>query len=190
MREELSVAHSIIPFDNLGDLLYELDDSIETYSRLTKRYEDRLGILLRQAKESNDPRLQAVSAEISSNQESDGDKNKKKDKKREVDDRGWIVMESGDHTIRLANGSDSQLLANEVSLLFKVIETLKSKLIALESARKMISEMTSQGFKSERRLRVVFKDGLPRYLIPVSESTSQQQKKFKYGEQFRLAVLK
>ncbi len=99
-------------------------------------------------------------------------------------------MEAGDHTIRLANGPDTQIMANEVSLLFKVIETLKSKTAALESSRKMISEMTSQGFKSDRRLRVVFKDGLPRYLIPVSESFVQKQNKFKYGEQFRLAVLK
>jgi hypothetical protein len=193
LREELSVAHSIITFDSLGDLLSELDESIETYSRLTKRYEDRLGILLRQAKESSDPKLQAVSAELSPSGQGESDqqdKNKRKDKKRDVEEGGWIVMEAGDYTIRLANGSDAQLLANEVSLLFKVIETLKSKVIGLESSRKMISEMTSQGFKSDRRLRVVFKDGLPKYMIPISESSTQQLKKFKYGEQFRLAVLK
>ena len=113
--------------------------------------------------------MQAVSAELGSSGQTDSDqqeknKKKKEDKKRDVEERGWIVMEAGDHTIRLANGSDAQILANEVSLLFKVIETLKSKTAALESSRKMISEMTSQGFKSDRRLRVVFKDGLPRYL--------------------------
>jgi hypothetical protein len=196
MREELSVAHSIISFDNLGDLLSELDDSIETYSKLTKRYEDRLGTLLRQAKESNDPKLQAVSAELGTSsgqtdsEQQEKNKKRKEDKRRDVEERGWIVMEAGDHTIRLANGSDSQILADEVSLLFKVIETLKSKTAALGSSRKMLSEMTSQGFKSDRRLKVVFKDGLPKYLIPVSEGFGQQQKKFKYGEQFRLAVLK
>ena len=196
MREELSVAHSIISFDDVSDLLTELDESLETYSKLTKRYEDRLGILLRQAKESSDPKLQAVSAELgSSSGQSDSDqqeKNKKKkdDKKRDVEDKGWIVLEAGDHTIRLANGSDTQVLSNEVSLLFKVIETLKSKTAALESSRKMISELTSQGFKSDRKIKVVFKDGLPKYIIPASESSVQVQKKFKYGEQFRLAVLK
>ncbi len=196
MREELSVAHSIISFDSLGDLLSEIDDSIESYSKLTKRYEDRLGILLREAKESSDPKLQAVSAEIgasSGQSESDQqEKNKKKkdDKKPDVEERGWIVLQGGEHTIRLASGTDSQILANEVSLLFKVIETLRSKTAALEASRKMLSELTSQGFKGDRRLKVVFKDGLPRYLIPTSQSSSQQQKKFKYGEQFRLAVLK
>ena len=190
MREEFGVAHSIISFDNLDDLLSEMDESIETYSRLTKRYEDRLGILLRQAKESGDPKLQAVSAELASAQGESEDKNKKKEKKRDAEEGGWLVMESGGHIIRLANGSDSQLLANEVSLLFKVIETLKSKIVALEASRKLMTEMTSQGFKSDRRLRVVFKDGLPRYLIPVSESSAQQQNKFRYAEQFRLAVLK
>lgn len=196
MREELSVAHSIISFDSLSDLLSELDDFIETYSRLTKRYEDRLGILLRQAKESNDPKLQAVSAELGSStgqadsDQQDKNKKRKEDKKKDVEDRGWVVMEGVNHTIRLATGSDTQMLANEVSLLFKVIETLKAKSAALESSRKMISEMTSQGFKADRRLRVVFKDGLPRYLIPVADISSQRQKKFEYAEQFRLAVLK
>jgi hypothetical protein len=196
MREELSVAHSIIPFDSISDLLSELDDSIEIYSRLTKRYEDRLGTLLRQAKESKDPRLQAVSAELGAasgqvdSDQQEKNKKKKEDKKRDPEERGWIVLEAGDHTIRLANGTDSQIMANEVALLFKVIETLKSKTISLESSRKMISEMTSQGFKSDQRLRVIFKDGLPRYLIPISESFSHHEKKFSYAEQFRLAVLK
>lgn len=192
MREELSVAHSIIPFDNIDNLLSEIDELTETYSRLTKRYEDRLGILLRQAKESSDPKLQAVSTEMSppGQGESDQDRGKKKEKKRDVEERGWIVLQAGDVNIRLANGSDAQILAGEVSLLFKVIETLKSKIIALESCRKMISEMSSQGFKSDRRLRVIFKDGLPKYLIPASEAAIQVQKRFKYTEQFRLAVLK
>ncbi|MHB1867412.1 MAG: hypothetical protein ACYCPP_00525 [Nitrososphaerales archaeon] len=195
MREELSVAHSIISFDSLNDLLSELDRSIDTYSKLTKRYEDRLGILLRQAKDSNDPKLQAVSAEGFSSGQNDSEqqnKKKKEDKKRDSEEKekGWIILEAGDYTIRLANGPDTQTLANEVSLLFKVIETLRSKTVALEASRKMISELASQGFKSDRRLRVVFRDGLPKYMIPSSESSIQQGKKFRYGEQFRLAVLK
>ncbi len=194
MREELSVAHSIISFDNLADLLSELDYSIETYSKLTKRYADRLGILLRQAKDSGDPRLRTASAEAgSSSGQSDSDqqqKKKKDDKSRDVEEKGWIVMESGDNTIRIANGSDAQFTSNEISLLFKVIETLKARMVGLESSRKTLSELTSQGFKSDRRLKVVFKDGLPKYVIPSAELSTQQHKKFKYGEQFRLAVLK
>ncbi|MDG6904424.1 MAG: hypothetical protein JRN20_01410 [Nitrososphaerota archaeon] len=191
MREEFSIAHSVIPFDNIGVLLSEIDELTETYSKLKKRYEDRLGILLRQAKESSDPKLQAVSAEIvlPGQGEPDQDKGKKKEKKRDVEERGWVVLQAGDISIRLANGSDAQILAGEVSLLFKVIETLKSKIMALESCRKLISEMSSQGFKSDRRIQVVFKDGLPKYLIP-AESAAQAQKRFKYSEQFRLAVLK
>ena len=109
-------------------------------------------MLLRQAKESNNledsggvRRLGLPLDKLICQQEKN--KKKKEDKKRDVEERGWIVMDAGDHTIRLANGADSQILANEVSLLFKVIETLKSKTAALESSRKVISEMTSQGFK-------------------------------------------
>ncbi|MGI0090483.1 MAG: hypothetical protein ACREBS_02120 [Nitrososphaerales archaeon] len=200
MREELTVAHSVILFDNLNDLLAELDQSMETYSKLTTRYEDRLGILLRQAKDSADPKLRSASEEIAAqssqldsdqqNKKRKEEKKQKDDKKREGDEKGWIVLEAGDHVIRVANGADSQILSNEISILFKVIETLKSKITALDSSRKLISELTSQGFRSDRKLRVVFKDGLPRYLISSTDVAIQQQKKFKYAEQFRLAILK
>ncbi|MDG6998649.1 MAG: hypothetical protein JRN15_05990 [Nitrososphaerota archaeon] len=192
MKEELALAQSVISFDSLSDLLAELDHCVETYSKMTKRYEDRLGSLLRQAKDSSDPKLRTVSAESALIGQSDPDqqnKKKREDKKREVEDKGWVVLEAGDVTIRLANGSESQLISNEISLLFKVIEALKSKIATIEASRKLISELTAQGFKSDRRLKVVFKDGLPRYLIPSTEAPIQQRK-FRYGEQFRLAVLK
>ena len=192
MREELGLAQSVISFDSISDLLAELDHDTEYYSKITKRYEDRLGLLLRQAKDSSDPKLRSVSADQSNLLTSEPDqqnKKKKEDKKRDVEDKGWVVLESGDVTIRLANGSETQLISNEISLLFKVIEALKAKIATIEASRKLISELTSQGFKSDRRLKVVFKDGLPRYLIPSSE-TAVQQRKFRYGEQFRLAVLK
>ena len=193
MKEELTLAQSVISFDSLSDLLAELDHCVETYSKMTKRYEDRLGSLLRQAKDSSDPKLRSVSADqnaITGQSDSDQQNKKKRDdKRREVEDKGWVVLESGEVTIRLANGSEPQLLSNEISLLFKVIEALKSKITSIEASRKLISELTAQGFKSDRRLKVVFKDGLPRYLIPSTEAPIQQGK-FRYGEQFRLAVLK
>lgn len=192
MREELSLAQSVISFDNITELLAELDRSVETYSKMMKRYEDRLGSLLRVAKDSTDPKLRSVSADQNAILGSDSDqqnKKKKDDKKRDVEDKGWIVLESGDVTIRLANGSETQLISNEISLLFKVIEALKAKIVTIQASRKLISELTAQGFKSDRRLKAVFKDGLPRYLIPSTEA-SVQQRKFRYGEQFRLAVLK
>lgn len=191
MREELGLAQSVISFDNLSDLLAELDHDAEYYSKITKRYEDRLGLLLRHAKDSTDPKLRSVSADQSTllSESEQQNKKKKEDKKREVEDKGWVVLESGDVTIRLANGSETQLISNEISLLFKVIEALKAKITTIEASRKLISELTAQGFKTDRRIKVVFKDGLPRYLIPSTE-TAVQQRKFRYGEQFRLAVLK
>lgn len=196
MREELSVPHSIISFENLKDLLSELDHSMETYSKITKRYEDRLGVLLRKAKESGDTNMRSSFGEFGSpGAQSDQDlsrrkREEKKPGRRDSDERGWIVLESGDNVLRIANGSDSQLVSNEISILFKVIETLKSKINALEASRRMVSELTAQGFSSEDRLRVVFKDGLPKYIIPAIEQSRQQQRKFKYVEEFKLTVLK
>jgi hypothetical protein len=54
----------------------------------------------------------------------------------------------------------------------------------------MISELTSQGFKSDRKLKVVFKDGLPKYVLPSAEASVQQHARFRYSEEFRLTVIK
>ncbi|HYB04823.1 MAG TPA: hypothetical protein VED17_10190 [Nitrososphaerales archaeon] len=200
MREELILAHSVMAFENLNEVLAVLDQSIETHSKLIKRYEDRLGVLLRLARESNDPRLKSAGSQIpmpgmgGGDMEPRGGSNdkKKQDKKREQgnEEKGWIVLESEEHSLKLATGSEALIASNEISILFKIIETLKSKLPALESSRKLLSDLPAQGFRTDQRLRVVFKDGLPRYVLPTTEAKVENQKKFWYQESFRIAVLK
>ena len=198
MRDELTLTNSIMSFENLKEVLAILDQSIDIHSKMIKRYEDRLGILLRQARESNDPRLKSVGSQIPMPGVSDGFIDPKSNEKKKKDDRkhdpgeekGWIALESEDHTLRLATGSEAQITANEISILFKVTEALKSKLPALEAAIKLLSDLPSQGFNADQRLRVVFKDGLPKYVLPTTEPKSQDQKKFWYQESFRISVLK
>ena len=198
MRDELTLTNSIIGFENLNEVLAVLDQSIDIHSMMIKRYEDRLGVLLRQARESNDPRLKSVGSQIPMPGMSDGyidpksnDKKKKDDKKRDPgEEKGWIALESEDHSLKLATGSEAQIAANEISILFKITEALKSKLPALEASRKLLSDLPSQGFRADQRLRVVFKDGLPKYVLPTTEPNAQNQKKFWYQESFRIAVLK
>src|SRR5579864_4949364 len=113
MRDELTLTNSVIAFENLLEVLTMLDQSIDIHSKMIKRYEDRLGILLRQARESNDPRLKSVSNQIPMPGMSDGfvdprsnDKKKKDDKKRDpAEEKGWVVLESEDHALKLATGS-------------------------------------------------------------------------------------
>jgi len=203
MREELILAHSVMAFENLNEVLVVLDQSIDVHSKMIKRYEDRLGVLLRQARESSDPRLRSAGNQIpmpsTGGSEPDlrtavrpDDNKKKQDKKRDQggEEKGWIVLESEDHSLKLATGSETLIASNEISILFKIIETLKSKLPALESSRKLLSDLPSQGFRADQRLRVVFKDGLPKYVLPTTEAQTQNQKKFWYQESFRIAVLK
>lgn len=187
----MSLAHSIISFENLAELLEELDQYIEVNTKLTKRYEDRLGFLLRLAKDSSDPKLQNVSRDFSSLEpgaENQG-KKKKDDKKRDSDERGWIMLEDEEAVLRIASGSDAQIISNEISILFKVIEILKARVLALNSSRRLFSNLPSRGLDNTRSLRVVFRDGLPRYVIP-SDETSVQRNKFRYSEKFTLSVLK
>jgi hypothetical protein len=215
LREELGLTHSVMAFENLNELLAVLDQSAESHSKMIKRYEDRLGVLLRQAKDSTDPRVQAVSSQFTmtsdfggvedsqqqqqqqqqqaqNGKRDDNNKKRKDDRKRDSsgEEKGWIVLESEDLSLKIASGSDSLVSSNEISILFKIIETLKSKLPAIEAARKLLSELPSQGFRTDRRLRVVFKDGVPRYVLPSTEPQSAPARKFRYSEQFRIAVLK
>ncbi len=202
MRDELTLAHSVMAFENLNEVLTVLDQSIDIHSKLVKRYEDRLGVLLRLARESTDPRLKSAGSQIpmpgmggDMEPRGGGNNDKKKqdkDKKREQgnEEKGWIVLESEDHSLKLATGSEALIASNEISILFKIIETLKSKLPALESSRKLLSDLPAQGFRADQRLRVVFKDGLPRYVLPTTEARVENQKKFWYQESFRIAVLK
>lgn len=200
MREELALAHSVMAFENLNEVLTVLDQSIEIHSKLIKRYEDRLGVLLRQARESTDPRLRSAGSQVpmpglgsgESDPRNGGGDKKKQDKKKDQsgDEKGWIVLQSEDHSLKLATGSESLIATNEISILFKIIETLKSKLPALESSRKLLADLPSQGFRADQRLRIVFKDGLPKYVLPTSEAQAQNQKKFWYQESFRIAVMK
>ena len=190
MREELSLAHSIISFENLAELLEELDQYIEINAKLTKRYVDRLGYLLRVAKDSADPRLMSVSQDLGMlDSESENQRKKKNDKKKAPEEKGWISLEDGEHIVRVATGSDAQLVSNEISILFKVVETLKSRIAGLNSSRRLFSNLPSRGFDTTHKLRVGFKDGLPRYLLPSSEA-SVQRNKFRYSESFSISVLK
>ena len=191
MREELSLTNSVMTFENLNEVLAVLDQSTDIHSKIIKRYEDRLGILLRLARESTDPRLKSVSSQIGSPGEPQEQKKRKDDKKGQPpEEKGWILLESEDHDLKLASGSESAITSNEISILFKIIESLKAKLPALEAARKLLSEMPSQGFDANGRFRVVFKDGLPKYVLRTAEARNTQQKKFWYAETFRIAVLK
>ena len=194
MREELGLTNSVMTFENLNEVLAVLDQSVDSHSKMIKRYEDRLGILLRLARESADPRLQSMSSQIGSsggNGDQQDQRKRKDDKKKDFgEEKGWVVLEAEDHDLKLATGSEAIKITNEISILFKIIESLKAKIPVLESARKLLSELPSQGFDPASRFRVVFKDGLPKYVLPTAEAKVTQQKKFWYAETFRIAVLK
>src|ERR1700726_2974412 len=119
MKEELSLTNSVMAFEHLNEVLAIIDQSIDTHSKVIKRYEDRLGILLRLAKESTDPRLKSAGNQISAagmgNGEQQDQKKKKDDKRRETpEERGWVLLESEDLDLKLATGSESLIVSNEI----------------------------------------------------------------------------
>ena len=179
-----------------------LDQSIDIHSKLVKRYEDRLGVLLRLARESTDPRLKSAGSQIpmpgmggDMEPRGGGNNDKKKqdrDKKREQgnEEKGWIVLESEDHSLKLATGSEALIASNEISILFKIIETLKSKLPALESSRKLFRIYLLKGLGQTSDCESSSRMDCRDTFCPTTEARVENQKKFWYQESFRIAVLK
>ena len=150
----------MITFESLSDLLSALDEYIEYHNLFIAKYGDRLGGLLRGGTEDVTPSRE--------------------------DEHGWYLLESEEFTIKVANSIS--LPAAESSQLFKIVDALKARVASLEAARVLLGELPSQGFRPDQRYIVMFKDGLPKQVIPTNESY-QQQRKFRYSEHFELNVL-
>jgi hypothetical protein len=108
---------------------------------------------------------------------------------QQVREGDWVVLGNEDLAIKVATGTGDALKSSEVSVLFKLVEQLKARIANLKVAQRLLAELPSQGFRPDQRLFVVFKDGLPRQVIPTNEM-SGQQRRFRYAEQFQIAVLK
>ena len=186
LRTELGLSHSVLVFKNLNDLLATLDEYAELHSHAVANYDDRLGHLLRDQGIKGE-NLSALKEPLEP-EDQKKDKKQKGDKKKESEERGWFTLGSDEFAIKIGNSS---LLAasNEISSLFRVVELLKAKIVMINSARKILSELPSKGFRGDQKLRVVFRDGLPKQIIPTNEMEDQQAK-FRYEEQFQIVSLK
>lgn len=184
----------MISFESLEDLLGTIDEYIELHTKTSERYGDRLGNLLRSTGGAGEDSMQTA-AQIDSDSDprkSNGFMGGRKDKRQgdsgRQDESGWVSLGTEEYSVKVASGLGNSVTSSEVSVLFKIVEQLKMKLAGLQSARKILADLPSQGFRADQRLLVVFKDGLPRQVIPTNE-ISAQQKRFKYADQFRATVL-
>lgn len=191
MRKELSLPYSIISFENLKELISNMEEYIDLHQNIAEKYGDRLGYLLRRSGSSGDAFMQTSPQ---TDTQSDSDEKPKAagfmgGKKRTLDERGWVVLGTDEFTIRVATGTGNSLTSSEISVLFKIVEQLKAKIASLQLALRLLSELPTKGFRADQRLLVVFKDGLPKQVIPTGE-TSAEQKRFRYLEQFQTTILK
>ncbi|MHB8567132.1 MAG: hypothetical protein ACYC7D_11445 [Nitrososphaerales archaeon] len=189
MRKELALSYSMISFESLDELLSTIDDYIDLHSKMAERYGDRLGYLLRRSGGSASDALQtSFQAELQEESKKPGLMGGKKDRKGEEHESGWIVIGGEEFSIRVASGVGSSASSNEVSVLFKIVEQLKARTASLKVAQKLLGDLPTQGFRADQRLLVVFKDGIPKQVIPTNE-ISAQQRKFRYADQFRMTIL-
>jgi hypothetical protein len=191
-NRELVLNQSLIEFENLDELLVALDECIDIHAKAVQRYGDRLGALLRQGKSTTD--------QGGDSNQSQKQQQQQQAKENPTQKRGGGRAEKGDPwtnfrldkegnvNLRVANPSMISPVSAENSILFRLIETLREKLQSLETARKIIAGLPSQGCRAEQRFLVSFAEGLPRQVIPMNQ-TSSAQVRFQFKDDFQLDPL-
>jgi hypothetical protein len=192
MSRDLQLSPSMVTFDDLDDLLGAIDDSIDVHKRAIERYSNILGGVLRTTLgESSVQEIQEESRAPSSadgshggsgrfglfkSQPSGGNVKKVAKDKQDQASAGWTIVETEDFALKIATGTSAQVNSKRTESLFKIVEALKSKLTMLEIARKSLSELPSRGLRANQIIFVVFKDGIPKQIIPSNESASSRNK--------------
>jgi hypothetical protein len=182
-KNELGLTTAIVTFENLDELLQSLEELSELHSKAVTRYDDRLGQLLRGRGFQGEQSFMMPSGDAVEQA-----KKAKNDKKGGGEERGWFTLGTEEFAIKVGN-NESSFISNEVSALFKVVETLRARITVINMARKLLAELPSRGFETAQRMRVVFKDGVPKQVIPTNEMTGKQRK-FRYVEQFQVPMMK
>lgn len=194
MNKDLLLSPSLVSFQDFSELMETVDESIQTHSKAIAKYEDRLGVLLRGSGGESKQGLNFDQSQIPNMDNDSGvEIQPKSDKKRKASssdgsELGWLVLESEETSVKVATGSVASITGKQVEALFKIIESLKAKLASLERVRKLISDLPAQGFKPNQSIVVMFRDGIPRQIIPSNEA-ARAYKKFRYSEQFDTQVL-
>lgn len=195
MNSDLLLSPSLVSFEDFSELMETVDESIQIHTKAIAKYEDKLGVLLRGSGESKqgmnfDRGSQTPNLDNGNGGESQQPKSDKKRRASSADqsDLGWLVLEAEETSVKVATGSVASTTGKQVEALFKIIESLKAKLASLERVRKLISDLPAQGFKPNQSIVVMFRDGIPRQIIPSNEA-ARAYKKFRYSEQFDAQVL-
>ncbi len=186
MNKDLYLSPSLVTFEHFSSLLEEVDDLLDAHNNTIARYEDRLGVLLRGSGSQAKKGMTAFDQDATA--ESPMDEQGVQNKGKQGAEQGWLVVEEEETSLKVATGSAAATRGKQTEALFKVIESLKARLVSLQKVRKIISELPSQGFNPNQKIVVMFRDGIPRQIIP-SYETSKAMKKFKYSEEFDIQVL-
>ncbi|MGI0078984.1 MAG: hypothetical protein ACRECH_05115, partial [Nitrososphaerales archaeon] len=95
MRKELAISPVILAFDDLDELLSNLDEEIDLHKKMLARYGDRLGVVLRDKGGSEAFQKSAAQEAVES------DRTQARNKKRgETEEGGWISFESEEYTLK------------------------------------------------------------------------------------------
>jgi hypothetical protein len=202
LSRDLQLSPSMVTFENLDDLLGAIDESIDIHTRAIERYSDLLGGILRETignappqpiqEEHQKPPEQKKSGGgfgLFSKSQATSDNKKVARNKLEEEQKGWTVLDYQDFSLKIATGQPAQVIAKRTESLFKIVEALKSKVSTLQTARKFLAELPSRGLRSNQVLSVVFKDGIPRQILPATESKDRRAR-FAFGAEFAIEPMR
>jgi hypothetical protein len=173
--QDVALRQSVVAFDDLSELLASFDELIAYHKYSIQVYGERLATLLR---------FQSTGTT--------GDKKQDNKQKRAQEDRdSWITfkLDGGEEAmLRIANTRALSPAAAESAALFRIIDNLKERQKALESARDIADKLPVRGISRDQKFIVIFGEGLPRQIIPTNEMKTGQ-KRFVYAEDFVLKRL-
>jgi hypothetical protein len=185
MNKDLYLSPSLVKFEDFSSLLSEVDDLIDIHKDSIARYEDKLGVMLRGVGSENKRGMSAFDQDSEAGSSVDEEDVPVRGAGSE---QGWLVLENEETNLKVATGSANSARGKQTEALFKIIESLKARLVSLQKVRKLISELPGKGFNPNQKIVVMFREGIPRQIIPSYEA-SKALKKFKYSEQFDIQVL-
>jgi hypothetical protein len=186
---DIQLSPSMITFTNLDELLRAIDESIDQHMRAIERYSDLLGGMLRETigngpvnyHGDSKPRQEQKKGgggfgQIFSKQQPPNDNKKMPKGKLEEEQKGWSILEAEDFSLKIATGQASQVNSKRTESLFKIVEALKAKVAQLQTAKKFLEELPSRGLRPNQIMYVVFKDGIPKQILPSNESRDERGK--------------
>ena len=167
MSEQTDPSTQVRTFTSLEQVIRYVDSRISNWKSLHDKYNERLGLLLRdKPKPASMPKPQ--------------DKEKPKPNSTTPRSSSWFVHEG----IKIYRGSSLQ---GESEIILAASQDIKVKLDKLEKSKKALNQMGAKGIGNGTLLLACLKDGLPDRIALMPMESNSERPRFNYSQDFSVS---